>query len=41
VMQSYSPGQILSLNSLQFETNLEALYEDVEFTATVDGQTQI
>jgi Uma2 family endonuclease len=33
VMQSYSPGQILSLNSLQFETALEALYEDVEFSA--------
>jgi hypothetical protein len=39
-MQSYSPGQILSLTSLQFETNLEALYEDVEVTAIVDGQTQ-
>jgi Uma2 family endonuclease len=41
VMQSYSPGQILSLNSLQFETALEALYEDVEFSETVESQTQI
>jgi Uma2 family endonuclease len=41
VMQSYSPGQVLSLNSLQFETNLETLYEDVELSATVEEQTQI
>jgi Uma2 family endonuclease len=41
VMQSYSPGQILSLNSLQFETALEALYEDVDFTTIIEGQTQI
>jgi Uma2 family endonuclease len=38
VMQSYSPGQILSLNSLQFETALEALYEDVELTVTTTNQ---
>jgi Uma2 family endonuclease len=41
VMQSYSLGQILSLSSLQFETNLEALYEDVEFPKIIEGQTQI
>jgi Uma2 family endonuclease len=41
VMQSYGLGQILSLNSLQFETALEALYEDVELTTSIEGQTQI
>jgi Uma2 family endonuclease len=38
VMQSYSLGQMLSLNSLQFETTLEALYEDVELTVTITNQ---
>ncbi len=38
VMQSFSPGQMLSLHSLQFETALEALYEDVELTVTITNQ---
>jgi Uma2 family endonuclease len=41
VMQSYSLGQIFSLNSLKFKTALETLYEDVEFSETVESQTQI
>jgi Uma2 family endonuclease len=37
VMQSYSLGQMLALNSLQFETALETLYEDVELSAVAEG----
>jgi Uma2 family endonuclease len=35
VMQSYSPGQCLTIPSLTFETPLEAIYEDVDLSAVL------
>jgi Uma2 family endonuclease len=35
VMQSYSPGQRLTIPSLTFETPLEAIYEDVDLSAVL------